>query len=67
MDIIYEDELEQIWWSTYDNHFFKIDKARKHTYEQPYDSLPQGMIQKIAESSKCLDFFVKILAYMHFL
>jgi signal transduction histidine kinase/DNA-binding response OmpR family regulator len=52
VDIIYEDELEQIWWSTYDNHFFKIDKARKHTYEQPYDSLPQGMIQKMVEREK---------------
>lgn len=52
VDLIYEDEFEQIWWETYDGHYFKIDKARKNTYEQPYDSLPQGMIQKMADSDK---------------
>lgn len=52
VEVIYEDESEQIWWSTYDGHFFKMDKNRQHTYEQPYDSLPHEMVQKIVEQDK---------------
>lgn len=48
VDIIYEDEKEQLWWGTYDGHFYKMDKMRKHISEQMYDSLPNGMVEKIA-------------------
>ena len=49
---IYEDNAEQLWWSTYDSHFYKIDAARKVIVEQPYDSLPEGMLAKMAEMDK---------------
>ena len=44
VDWIYEDEKEQIWWSTYDGHYYRMDAARKVTTEQPYDSLPEGLV-----------------------
>lgn len=49
VDYIYEDAKEQIWWATYDGHYYKLDKARKVTTEQPLDSLPEGLTAKIAE------------------
>ena len=39
VDWIYEDEQEQIWWSTYDGHYYCLDATRKVTTEHPYDSL----------------------------
>lgn len=47
---IFEDEFERIWWETYDGHFYRLDAARKTTVEQPYDSLPERMVQKMTES-----------------
>ena len=44
---IYEDEAQQIWWATYDGHFFLLDASRKLTTEQPYDQLPAGMIDQM--------------------
>ena len=52
VDLIYEDSREQIWWATYDGHFYKLDASRKLTTEQPYDSLPEGMLVKIADGGK---------------
>lgn len=49
---IFEDEAEQIWWSTYDGHYYRLDAARKLTTEQPYDSLPAGMVEKMTERDK---------------
>ena len=49
---IYEDEQEQLWWSTYDNHYYKMDVSRRTTVEQPYDSLPEKMVTKMAETDK---------------
>ena len=49
---IYEDEEERIWWSTYDGHYYSIDAPRKQIMEQPYDSLPMGMVAEIAEREK---------------
>ena len=49
---IYEDEKEQLWWSTYDNHYYRLDASRKVATEQPYDSLPEGMVTKMAEVDK---------------
>lgn len=50
--MIYEDEAEGIWWSTYDGHFYRLDASRETTTEQPYDSLPEGMLAKMAEADK---------------
>ena len=52
VDWIYEDEKEQIWWSTYDGHYYRMDAARKVTTEQPYDSLPEGLVAKMTEGDK---------------
>ena len=49
---IYEDETEQIWWQTYDGHFYCLDATRTVTTEQPYDSLPEGMLELIADAEK---------------
>ena len=50
--MIFEDEAEQIWWSTYDGHYYRIDASRKVTSEFPYDSLPEGMVAQMAERDK---------------
>ncbi len=50
--MIYEDEAGRIWWSTYDGHYYRIDESRKMTVEQPYDSLPEGFMAKMAETDK---------------
>ena len=52
VECIYEDEQERIWWATYDEHYYRLDAARKVTCEQPYDSLPEEMVAKIFESGK---------------
>ncbi len=52
VDWIYEDESEQIWWATYDGHFYRLDALRRETTEQPYDSLPEGMIAKMNDGDK---------------
>ena len=49
---IYEDDAERIWWSTYDGHYYRLDAKRKTTVEQPYDSLPEQMVEKMADSEK---------------
>ena len=50
--VIYEDEAEQLWWRTYDDHYYRMDAARKVTTEQPYDSLPEGMLEKMDDFGK---------------
>ena len=52
VDLIYEDDSEQLWWATYDGHFYRLDAMRQVTTEQPYDSLPEGMLAKMSESDK---------------
>ena len=52
VDLIYEDEKEQIWWATYDGHFYRLDASRTETVEEPYDSLPEGMMALIADTEK---------------
>lgn len=52
VDLIYEDEAEQIWWTTYDGHYYRLDASRTLTTEQPYDSLPEGMLAKMSEADK---------------
>ena len=49
---IYEDEKEQLWWSTYDGHYYRLNALRNQTVEQPYDSLPEGMMAKMAKADK---------------
>ena len=49
VDWIYEDEAERIWWATYDGHYYRLDATRQVTCEQPYDSLPAGMVAKMQE------------------
>ncbi|MBO4454577.1 MAG: response regulator [Paludibacteraceae bacterium] len=50
VDVIYEDEAEQLWWMTYDGHFYCMDKSRKVTMEMQYDDLPEGFLRKLEEN-----------------
>ena len=50
--MIYEDEAERIWWSTYDGHYYRIDESRKITTECSYDSLPEAMVAQMTENDK---------------
>ena len=52
VDFIYEDEEEQLWWMTYDSHFYMLNKTRKVTREMRYDDLPLGLLTKIEESGQ---------------
>ena len=52
VELIYEDEREQIWWATYDGHFYRLNATRDVTTEQPFDSLPEGMMLKMNERDK---------------
>ncbi|MBQ3998117.1 MAG: response regulator [Paludibacteraceae bacterium] len=47
VDWIYEDAQEQLWWTTYDGHYYRMDASRQHTTEQPYDSLPAELIAQM--------------------
>ena len=49
---IFEDDQDRIWWQTYDGHYYRLDAKRKTTVEQPYDSLPIGMMHKMSEWEK---------------
>ena len=49
---IYEDALQQLWWSTYDGHYYRMDRTRQQISEQPFDSLPEGMLHKMEEANK---------------
>ena len=52
VDLLYEDESEQLWWTTYDGHYYRLDASRKVTKELPYDSLPEGMLAKMVDADK---------------
>ena len=52
VEMIYEDEQERIWWSTYDGHYYRLDASREKTTELPYDSLPEGMLEEMTEAGK---------------
>ena len=52
VELIYEDDREQLWWETYDGHYYRLDAARQVTTEFPYDSLPEGMLLKMNEAEK---------------
>ena len=52
VDVIYEDEKERLWWATYDGHYYRMNRSRNLTVEQPYDSLPEGMLLKMEEAEK---------------
>ena len=40
VELIYEDDEQQIWWATYDGHYYRLDAERKTTTEQSYEDLP---------------------------
>lgn len=54
VDVIYEDEEEQLWWMTYDNHYYMIDKERKVITSKTLDDLPEGMREQIAQDGENL-------------
>ena len=48
---IYEDEAEQIWWATYDGHYYRLDATRRITTEQRQEDLPAAMIEQMEEAT----------------
>ncbi|MDY4149923.1 MAG: response regulator [Paludibacteraceae bacterium] len=54
VDIIYEDEKEQIWWMTNDSHYYMLDKSRQHISPKSADSLPMGMLERIAQEDETM-------------
>lgn len=52
VDIIYEDEEEQLWWMTYDGHYYMLDKDRRHITPKNADEAPMGMLKQIAQDDE---------------
>ena len=47
VDLIYEDEDEQLWWMTYDRHFYMLDKRRQVMVERMESELPHDMREQM--------------------
>lgn len=54
VDIIYEDEDEQLWWMTYDRHYYMIDKTREVITPKSAEEIPVGMQEKLAQEDNNL-------------
>lgn len=52
--VLYEDEEEQLWWQTYDNHYFRLDVNREHITPCGEWEIPEGMRQKILHKADTL-------------
>ena len=51
---IYEDEQEQLWWKTYDGHYYMLDRNRRHIESKTKDQLPEGMQSKLAQQNEVM-------------
>ena len=49
VEAIYEDANGCIWWKTYDNHYYMLDRSRSKVSNKGVDELPKEMIRKLAE------------------
>ena len=54
VDLIYEDEDEQLWWMTYDRHFYMLDKSRQEMEEKEESEIPAGMREKMERMHETL-------------
>ena len=54
VDLIYEDEDEQLWWMTYDRHFYMLDKSRQVMVERMESELPEAMLEQMAHTHESL-------------
>ncbi|MGN1240709.1 MAG: two-component regulator propeller domain-containing protein, partial [Paludibacteraceae bacterium] len=54
VDLIYEDEDEQLWWMTYDRHFFTLDKSRQVMSEKKEDEIPVDMREQLERMHESL-------------
>lgn len=54
VELIYEDEQEQLWWKTYDDHYYTLDKSRSQMASRTKDQLPQGMQSKLAQKNEVM-------------
>jgi len=50
VDCIYEDEEEQLWWATYDGHYYRLDATRQTTTEQRREDLPEQMVAQMEQA-----------------
>ena len=54
VELIYEDEQEQLWWMTYDEHYYMLDRNRSHIETRTKDQLPTGMQQRMAQKNEVM-------------
>lgn len=54
IDMIYEDESEQLWWRTYDHHYYRLNPSRTEITSHYEQEIPEGMRQKIKHLSDTL-------------
>ena len=54
VDIIYEDEQEQLWWMTYDGHYYTLDKNRQLITPRDVKELPEGMLKRMAQEDETM-------------
>lgn len=54
VELIYEDEQEQLWWRTYDDHYYMLDPSRRHMESKLKDQLPKGMLSKMAQKDEVM-------------
>ena len=57
VDLIYEDENEQLWWMTYDRHFYVLDKLRQVMTQKAESEIPHNMreqMERMHETSMVL-------------
>lgn len=54
VELIYEDEQEQLWWKTYDDHYYMLDRSRSQMESKTKDQLPKGMQGKLAQKNEVM-------------
>ena len=54
VDLIYEDEDEQLWWMTYDRHFYVLDKLRQVMTQKAESEIPHNMREQMERMHETL-------------
>ncbi len=52
VNVIYEDSLEQIWWKTYDGHYYSLDKGRQNIRSANISEVPRGLLRLEEQKSE---------------
>ena len=54
VDLLCEDEDEQLWWMTYDRHFYMLDKSRQVMSERMEEEIPAEMQEQLERKHEVL-------------